>query len=469
MNIRPLILCALLFPLCVYAQVPRLWGMATGGGATDQGTIFHVDADGTDFVKVFDFDDSSGWGPEGGLCLAPNGKLYGTTAHGGSGSPIAGTLFSFDPSGAGFDKILDFDITNGGGNFGNLVLCDDGLLYGAQYMGGAGGGSIYTVDPATDAYAIVHGLNTTTDGSGVTDKLQLGSDGWLYGTAHYGGAFNVGTIFRFDPITHVFETLHDFAGGGGGDTPYGGLCEAGNGWMYGTTYTGGPGLVGIMYKYDPVGDQFVTIADLDTIPGSNCWSSMVSAGPDLLLGTVAMGGNFGSGFIHSIVPSTDVFTEVFSFGSTNGGNQVGSNIVASDGMAYGLCQSGGSLGLGTVYKFNPTTNAMMILHNFDFANDGGTPRGDLVEAGTAVGMQEQEEADAITISPNPTSGPVTVTRADRTTGEARFAVRDALGRELVTGTLVGRSTLVELPGPPGQYALTITGVHVQRTVRVIKR
>lgn len=49
MTIRPLILCSLLFPLCVYAQVPRLWGMATGGGATDQGTIFHVDADGTDF------------------------------------------------------------------------------------------------------------------------------------------------------------------------------------------------------------------------------------------------------------------------------------------------------------------------------------------------------------------------------------------------------------------------------------
>jgi uncharacterized repeat protein (TIGR03803 family) len=442
--------------------------MATGGGANSKGTIFHIDADGTDFVKVFDFDDSSGWNPEAGLCLAPNGKLYGTTSYGGSGNPVGGTLFSYDPSGGGFHKIEDFDITNGGGNWGSLVVADDGLLYGGQYMGGAGGGSIYSVDPATDAYTIIHGLNTTTDGSGITDKLLVGSDGWLYGTAHYGGAFNVGTIFRFDPANQVFETLHDFTGDEGGDTPYGGLCEAGNGWFYGTTFTGGLNLFGIIYKYNPTSDQFVTLADLDTIPGSNCWTSMVNAGPDLLIGTVSTGGQYSSGFLFGITPSTDALSEVFSFTPVNGGNQLGNDITASDGMVYGLCQAGGTSGVGTVYKFDPISHVMTVLHSFDFTNDGGAPRGDLVEAGTAVGIGEQQPTIGIDVWPNPTTGPVTVTCSGRAIGRARYAISDMLGRVVKTGMLTGGSTLVDLPIAPGKYTLTVTSDVFQRTVGLVK-
>ncbi len=450
------------------AQVPQLWGMATGGGANDKGTIFHIDADGTDFVKVFDFDEASGWGPEAGLCLAPNGKLYGTTAHGGTASPIGGTLFSFDPNGAGFHKILDFDITNGGGNWGTLVLGTDGALYGGQYMGGGSGGSIYRVDPATDGYTILHGLNTTTDGSGITDKLLAGSDGWLYGTAHYGGASNVGTLFRFDPIGQVFETLHDFAGGDGGDTPYGGLCEAANGWLYGITFLGGLNSFGIIYKYDPATDQFVTVADLDTIPGSNCWSSMVQAGPDLLIGSVPIGGQYGSGFLFGITPSTDAFSEVLSFTPVNGGNQLGNVTLGSDAMIYGLCQSGGTGGLGTIYRFDPVDHTVSDLHSFDYATDGGAPRGDLVEAGTAVGVEDHRSALDITVWPNPSSGPLNVVCSYPPFGLVRYAISDALGRVRATGPLnIGRAS-IDLPAEPGNYTLTLEGDAFRRTLRVAR-
>ncbi len=450
------------------AQVPQLWGMATGGGANDKGTIFHIDADGTDFVKVFDFDEASGWGPEAGLCLAPNGKLYGTTAHGGTASPIGGTLFSFDPNGAGFHKILDFDITNGGGNWGTLVLGTDGALYGGQYMGGGSGGSIYRVDPATDGYTILHGLNTTTDGSGITDKLLAGSDGWLYGTAHYGGASNVGTLFRFDPIGQVFETLHDFAGGDGGDTPYGGLCEAANGWLYGITFLGGLNSFGIIYKYDPATDQFVTVADLDTIPGSNCWSSMVQAGPDLLIGSVPIGGQYGSGFLFGITPSTDAFSEVLSFTPVNGGNQLGNVTLGSDAMIYGLCQSGGTGGLGTIYRFDPVDHTVSDLHSFDYATDGGAPRGDLVEAGTAVGVEEHRSALDITVWPNPSSGPLNVVCSYPPFGLVRYAISDALGRVWATGPLnIGRAS-IDLPAEPGNYILTLEGDAFRSTLRVAR-
>ena len=464
---RYLLLFCLVLSFDLHAQTPQLWGMATSGGANSKGTIFHVDADGTDFVKVFDFDEASGWNPEAGLCLASNGKLYGTTSYGGVGSPVAGTLFSYDPAGAGFHKIVDFDITNGGGNWGSLVVGPDGLLYGGQYMGGAGGGSIYSVDPATDTYTILHGLDTPTDGSGITDKLLLGSDGWLYGTAHYGGAGNVGTIFRFDPVTHAYEKLHDFSGGLGGDTPYGGLCEA-NGWMYGTTWTGGINLTGIIYKYNPTSDQFVTLAALDTIAGSNCWTSMVNAGPDLLIGSVSVGGSSSSGFLYSVIPSTDAVTDVFSFTPVNGGNQLGNDILATDGMVYGLCQAGGTSGLGTVYKFDPVTHAITVLHSFDITNDGGAPRGDLIEFGTATGVNEQQELDALQVWPNPTSGPIDLSWADQG-GLMHYSIADALGRMLDQGVLNGKRAQLQLNGAPGVYALSITGDRVRRTVRVTKR
>ncbi|MEO8591294.1 MAG: choice-of-anchor tandem repeat GloVer-containing protein [Flavobacteriales bacterium] len=451
------------------AQTPVLWGMATGGGAHDKGTLFHVAADGTAFTKVFDFDDASGWGPEGGLCAAPNGKLYGATTHGGEGNSVAGTLFSFDPNGAGFHKILDFDITNGGGNWGELVPGGDGLLYGAQYMGSGNGGSIYTVDPTTDAYTIVHGLNQSTEGSGVTDKLLLGSDGWLYGTAHFGGAHNSGTIFRFDPATHAFETLYDLAGGDGGDTPYGGLCEAASGWMYGTTFSGGANAKGIIYKYHPVSDQFVKLADMDTIPGLYCWSSMVIAGPDLVIGTVTTGGNFGSGFIYAIVPSTDAFSEVYSFGTATGGTQLGNDIVASDGLVYGLCQGGGTFGMGTAYKFDPISHALTLLHSFDLTNDGGMPRGELVEAGGPVGIAEQSGHIDVQVTPNPTDGSLTVFCANARAGRTAYTITDALGRAVASGTLAGERTVLQLPAAPGAYALTIIADTTRRTVRFVRR
>ena len=59
-----------------HAQAPRLWGMTPMGGANDKGTLFRVDADGTDFTVEYHFSELSGWGPEGTLCLADNGKLY---------------------------------------------------------------------------------------------------------------------------------------------------------------------------------------------------------------------------------------------------------------------------------------------------------------------------------------------------------------------------------------------------------
>ena len=137
------------------------------------------------------------------------------------------------------------------------------MLYGATYGGGSGGGSICTVDPDNDAYTIVYGLDQTNHGA-ITDQLLLASDGNFYGTSSQGGLNgNAGTIFRYDPVGDTFVKLHDFDGAEGGRTPYGGLCEASNGWLYGVTYEGGLNNHGVVYKCDPTGPDFVKLFDLD--------------------------------------------------------------------------------------------------------------------------------------------------------------------------------------------------------------
>ena len=57
-RLRPtlLLLSTLLFSGGTFAQLPRLWGMTTSGGANNKGTLFHVDAriatQGADIGKI---------------------------------------------------------------------------------------------------------------------------------------------------------------------------------------------------------------------------------------------------------------------------------------------------------------------------------------------------------------------------------------------------------------------------------
>ncbi len=76
-----------------------LYGTATAGGSSGDGTVFALNTDGTGFTNLYSFTsrngspvaNSDGAAPRGGLVLADN-TLYGTASAGGSSD--AGTLFS---------------------------------------------------------------------------------------------------------------------------------------------------------------------------------------------------------------------------------------------------------------------------------------------------------------------------------------------------------------------------------------
>jgi uncharacterized repeat protein (TIGR03803 family) len=80
------------------------------------------------------------------------------------------------------------------------------------------------------------------DGSAPSGGLIQATDGNFYGTTRSGGIHGGGTIFKITP-TGIFTTLYSFCAQGpsctDGEMPGGGLIQAGDGNLYGTTQLGG--------------------------------------------------------------------------------------------------------------------------------------------------------------------------------------------------------------------------------------
>ena len=72
------------------------------------------------------------------------------------------------------------------------------------------------------------------DGTPSTETLAQGRDGKLYGTAGFGGANTMGTIFQLDTATNSNKVVYNFTGPDG-TRPSGGLTRHGDGNFYGTT------------------------------------------------------------------------------------------------------------------------------------------------------------------------------------------------------------------------------------------
>ncbi len=97
---------------------------------------------------------------------------------------------------------------------------------------------------------------TGTDGQTPYAGLIQGSDGNFYGTTYFGGANGFGTVFKVTP-SGTETVLYSFAGGSDGEHPYAGVIQGSDGNFYGTTYQGGTGGYGTVFKLTPSGTETV--------------------------------------------------------------------------------------------------------------------------------------------------------------------------------------------------------------------
>jgi uncharacterized repeat protein (TIGR03803 family) len=227
----------------VQASNGNFYGTTLDGGGFSYGTIFEATPSGT-VTTLAEFHGPDGESPYGGLALGVDGNFYGTTALGGANG--YGTFFKITPAGV-LTVLHDFEGIDGANPQAKLVQASNGNFYGTTAYGGVnytcfqGCGTVFEVTTA-GVVTVLHSFNGT-DGSIPESALVQATDGNLYGTAAR-AEFNecsegCGTIFQIT-TAGAFTLLHTFSGPDG-ENPIGGLVQATNGTLYGTTYIGGTG------------------------------------------------------------------------------------------------------------------------------------------------------------------------------------------------------------------------------------
>ncbi|SDM35698.1 Por secretion system C-terminal sorting domain-containing protein [Catalinimonas alkaloidigena] len=198
-----------------YAQT-RLYG-ATTYGAQGTGSLFSINPDGSDYRNEYVFPDLS-YGPADRPVQASNGLFYSVTTK--DGDYGYGLIFSTAPSGA-YTRLHAFSAEEGAGATG-LTQGPDGALYGMTTT------AFYRITPDGD-FRIVRSFSMSEGQAPVGSLIYR--DGYFYGNTTWGGANNLGTLFRLKPDGSAFQKLRDMSEADGGRA-IGQFLEL-NGYFYG--------------------------------------------------------------------------------------------------------------------------------------------------------------------------------------------------------------------------------------------
>jgi uncharacterized repeat protein (TIGR03803 family) len=281
-------------------------------------------------------------------------------------------LFSFGIAKAETVSILaEFPGSEGLEPKGALLQASNGLLYGTTTSGNDG--TIFKFDRATGIYTTIHTFNYLTTGRYPSARLIQGSDGYLYGSTAAGGSSNKGTLFKLNPQTEVFTTLHSFTAGAASEGPRVELLQASDGSFYGTTAMGGANSVGSVFKMTASG-TVTTLRSFVIANGRMINAGLVEGNDGFFYGTASLGGATGQGTIYKI-NSGGTLTNILSFNGTNGSSPNGTLVMGSDGF-YGITSGGGVFSKGTVFKLS-FAGVLTTLHSFNGTN-GMSPYGGLI-------------------------------------------------------------------------------------------
>ena len=221
-----------------------LYGTCNAGCSPGFGGIYRTNKDGTNFTFIHTFGGgtSDGAGPFSGLVEAEDGRLYGTTPSGGASN--LGTVFGVNKDGTGYRVLYHFaGITDGAAPSAGLCQGRDGFLYGTTpAQTGYNDGTVYRLAVDGSGYAVIKTFMDPYTGlsPSIFDTL-VEKDGVLYGCTSAGGSFNKGVVYMLNVDGTVYRVLVNF----GLDLTDGwspsGLIMGSDGNLYGTTYNGAGG------------------------------------------------------------------------------------------------------------------------------------------------------------------------------------------------------------------------------------
>jgi uncharacterized repeat protein (TIGR03803 family) len=303
------------------------------------------------------------------------GNLYGVTA--GGGGTGYGTVFMMSASGV--EKVL-YNFTgsaDGGAPWGALVRDSQGNLYGTTFYNGAYGSGVVFMTTRAGVETVLHTFTGGADGADPWAGLLRDAQGNLYGTTVYGGLYNDGTVFKVTP-SGTETVLYTFRGTDGA-YPVGALIQDAAGNFYGTTNAGGAHGYGAVFKLTLSGVLSVLYSFTGGADGNAPYSSLVQDSQGNLYGTTYYGGANNHGTVFEVSPSgSERVLHSFIQAGVDGGNPVAGLVQDSNGSLFGTTSTGGSYNDGTVFMVIPAGNIYRTVYSFTAGADGGRPNGGLV-------------------------------------------------------------------------------------------
>jgi uncharacterized repeat protein (TIGR03803 family) len=358
----------------------NLYGTSRGGGAYGVGTVFELSPPAVTggkwtmtYIYSFVPYGTGGWVPISDLVQDKAGAFYGTTYNGGNPTCNCGVVYKLVPpavaGGAWTEsQLYAFPYDDIHGRLpanAALALTSNGTLYGTTIQGGAwNSGVIYelqTKNGKTYTETDLYSFGDEADGNTPNGPIALDSAGNLYGVTLWGGAYNLGTVYKYTPATSttaaVETILHSFGSSStDGANPTGNLVFDAGGDIYGVTNNGGnPDSQGTVFALEYANKTYtesvIFTFSRPAYTGTNPVAGL-SWNPTnhSLYGTTSQYGaqNTGDGTVYQLLPpatKTGTWTEVTIYSFTYdviGGYPTG--IVTRDpttGTLYGTNQNGG--------------------------------------------------------------------------------------------------------------------------------
>jgi uncharacterized repeat protein (TIGR03803 family) len=327
------------------------------------GTVFELDTSGNlTVLHKFTSTGGDGAGPfYGNLAMDAAGNLYGTTIEGGdtalNNGLGLGVAFKIDTSGN--ETVLHTFTGPDGESPNGLVMDSAGTLYGTATFGGSIiSGTVFKMDTSGNETLLHSFPSSPTDGQAPYAAPIIGPGGSLYGTTQAGGSYNSGTVFKVD-TSGGESVLYSFNNSGGDGThPRASLVMDAAGNLYGTTYDGGDFTCGTVFKLNTSGTETALHSFTNSSGDGGNPSAGLIIGPDgYLYGTTTTGGEHGYGTVFKMDTSLNE-TVLYSFtGGDDGAYPTSSLLMDAAGNLYGTASAGGTDGYGTVFELSTTTTS----------------------------------------------------------------------------------------------------------------
>jgi len=331
------------------------------------------------FQLLHKFQNSpDGAGPNGALIFDSKGNLYGTTAQGGSGicgtppydSYGCGTIFELSPNGSGaWTETILYSFQGGSdGQYpqAGLIFDQAGNLYGATQFGGSQGvGTIFELSPEGSGgwtKTILYSFGASSaDGAQPSGGLIFDSNGFLFGTTTsggskscHGGTNNCGTVFELYSNGHgswFEDVLYNFGtSASDGFSPNGALIFDHNGNEH-------------LYGTTAYGGAY----------GQCDWQSVPGCGTAFEVNPI--GSLWEESILHNFQGGTDGQNPQAGLTFDQSGNLYGTTLLGGTGNGTN-CLGNGNPGCGTVFELSPIGSGgwtKSVLYNFQGANDGYGP------------------------------------------------------------------------------------------------